>query len=175
MTLVYTITPQLRQKLKEPFGTLIEGTYEETMAKLKAQVAKDKPTRIVSVGDVVSRNLHTHGIHPQLTIIDNVSLRNRAMPKEAPVERTVNVQNPPGTITREAIDAIKAALDANVHTHIVVEGEEDLLVLIAVLFAPEGALVVYGQPHLGVVAVGVSAEKKLQVRQFLNEMKPAKS
>jgi uncharacterized protein (UPF0218 family) len=175
MTVVYTITPQLRIKLKEPFGTLIQGAFEETMAKIKNLVDTEKPPRIISVGDVVSRNLHRHSIHPQLTIIDNISLRDQAMPKEAAVEKTVKVKNPQGTITQEAISAIKEALAANEHTHIIVDGEEDLLVLIAVLYAPENAFVVYGQPHAGVVVVKVSAEKKFQAQQFLNQMKPAKS
>jgi uncharacterized protein (UPF0218 family) len=73
MTIEYRITPALRIKLKEPFGTLIKGTPEQTMAKMKQLVLERHPPRIVSVGDVVSRNLHEVGIHPQLTIIDNVS------------------------------------------------------------------------------------------------------
>ena len=51
------------------------------------------------------------------------------MPKEDAVEKTVYVDNPQGTITEEAIFAIKEALERNEHTHIVVEGEEDLLTL----------------------------------------------
>lgn len=171
MTVVYTITLKLRTAFKEPFGTLIQGSFEETMAKIKNLVDREKPPRIISVGDVVSRNLHKHSIQPQLTIVDNISRRYHAMTKEAAVEKTVKVKNPQGTITREAISAIKEALAANEHTHIVVDGEEDLLVLIAVLYAPENAFVVYGQPHAGVVVVKVSAEKKFQAEQFLNEMK----
>jgi uncharacterized protein (UPF0218 family) len=70
---------------------------------------------------------------------------------------------------------VKEALESNLHTHIIVEGEEDLLVVVAVLHAPLGGFVVYGQPYLGVVVVEVSAEKKAQVRGFLNEMKASKS
>ena len=87
---------------------------------------------IISVGDVVSQNLHEYNIHPQITIIDNKFLRTQSMPEMAPVEKTVNVNNPKGTITEEAILAIKEAVEKNEHTHIVVNGEEDLLTLIAV-------------------------------------------
>ncbi len=66
-------------------------------------------------------------------------------------------------------------MEKNEHTHIVVEGEEDLLVLIAVLYAPENSFVVYGQPYSGIVVVKVSAEKKAQAAAFLNEMKASKS
>jgi uncharacterized protein (UPF0218 family) len=134
-----------------------------------------KPPCVVSVGDVVSINMHASGIHPQLTVIDYISLRDQAIPKQAPVEKTVNVKNPQGTITDEAIFAIKTALEANVHTHVVVEGEEDLLTLIAVLYAPENSFVIYGQPYMGIVVVKATSEKKAEVKAFLKEMKASKS
>jgi Uncharacterized protein conserved in archaea len=175
MNTEYTLTPRLRVFLKEPFGTLITGNAKETMAALKMLVEKEKPARLVSVGDVVSLNMHESGLHPELTVIDHISLRDQAMPKQAPVEKTVYVDNPQGTITEKAISAIKTALESNAHTHIEVKGEEDLLTLVAVLYAPEDSFVVYGQPHLGIVVVKASREKKAQVKQFLKEMKASKS
>ena len=172
MTAVYTITPELRVKFKEPFGTLIQGSFDETMNKMKELAEKEKPPRIISVGDVVSRNLHEHNIHPQLTIIDTKFLRNRKMHEKILVEKSVRVNNPQGTITEEAISAIKEALERNEHTHIIVDGEEDLLVLIAVLYAPENSFIVYGQPYSGIVAVKATAEKKAQAEEFLKAMKP---
>jgi GTP-dependent dephospho-CoA kinase len=175
MTIAYTITPELRVKLKEPFGTLIQGTFLETIDKMKKIVETEKPLRIISVGDVVSRNLHKSNINPQLTIIDNVSLRNQKIAEEAPVEKTVYVKNPQGTITHEAMVAIKEALKTKEHIHIIVDGEEDLLALIAVLYAPENSFVVYGQPYSGMVIIKVSSEKKAQVKAFLNSMNSSKS
>lgn len=175
MTTVYTLTPEQRIKFKEPFGTLIEGSFEETMKQLKELITKEKPSRIISVGDVVSNNLHEHGINPQLTVIDNISLRDQIMPQKQAVKNTVYVKNPQGTITQEAIDAIRAALEKNMHTHIIVDGEEDLLTLTAVLYAQNGSFVVYGQPHVGIVVVKVSTEAKQRVKKLLKAMKPSKS
>ncbi len=175
MTTAYALTPELRVKLKTPFGSLIEGTPEQTMAKMKALVEKEQPPKIISVGDVVSRNLHKYSIHPQLTIIDNVSLRDQVMPEEQVVDKTVYVDNPQGTITQEAVTAVKKALENGEHTHIVVKGEEDLLTLIAVFYAPENALVVYGQPHYGIVVVKVSLQNKVRAQEFLKAMKVSKS
>jgi GTP-dependent dephospho-CoA kinase len=172
MTIAYNITPKLRMKFKEPFGILVQGSFQETMAKMKELVSKENPTQIISVGDVVSHNLHKYNIHPQITIIDNKFLRTKSMPQTESVEQTVNVVNPQGTITEVAILAIKEALEKNQHTHIVVEGEEDLLVLIAVLYAPKNSYVVYGQPYSGIVVVKVTSEKRLQAQEFLNAMKP---
>jgi uncharacterized protein (UPF0218 family) len=175
MTAAYKLTPELRVKLKTPFGNLIEGTPDQTMAKMKEIAEIEQMPKIISVGDVVSRNLHEYNIHPQLTIIDNVSLRDHAMPEEATVDKTVYVDNPQGTITKEAIAAVKKAIESGQHTHIVVRGEEDLLTLIAVLYAPEKAFVVYGQPHSGIVAIKVSQKNKAHVQEFLNAMKVSKS
>ena len=175
MTIAYTITPELRTKFKEPFGILIQGTFKQTMAKMKELVNKEKPPKIISVGDVVSKNLHEYDIHPQITIIDNKFLRIKTMSEKASVEKTVHVSNPQGTISQEAIAVIKEALEKNEHTHIVVDGEEDLLTLIAVLYAPENALVIYGQPYSGIVVVKVTDEKKAQAENFLKAMKPSKS
>jgi len=173
MKILYVITPELRKQLKEPFGNLITGTFYETMAKLKERLKKENPPMIISVGDVVSKNLHQNAIHPQITIIDLISLRDQTtLPPKAHGEKTVNVKNPQGTITEEAIIAIQGALAKGGHTHIVVEGEEDLLTLIAILFAPENAYVVYGQPYSGIVVVKVTSEKKAQAQEFLNAMKP---
>ena len=175
MTVAYVLTPELSKKLKEPFGNLIQGTPEETMNYLKEMVEKEKPSKIISVGDIVSQNLHKHNIHPQLTIIDKISLRTQKISEETAVQKTVCVDNPQGTITQESIFAIREALESNQHTHIVVKGEEDLLTLIAVLYAPENAFVVYGQPYSGIVVVRVSSERKARTLEFLNSMKASKS
>jgi uncharacterized protein (UPF0218 family) len=171
----YTITPSLRVFLKEPFGILIEGTPQKTMGRLKEIIDAEKPPKVITVGDVVTQNVHSSGMQPQLSVVDYISLRDQVMPKQLPVEKTVYVHNPQGTITDEAIDAIKAALEAGMHTHIVVEGEEDLLALIAVLYAPKNSFIIYGQPHLGIVVVKASLEKKAQAKALLNEMKSSKS
>jgi len=175
MNIRYTLTTELRIFLKKPFGTLIEGSPQETMKKLGEIIKEKNPPRIVSVGDIVSQNLHEHRINPQLTVIDYYSLRKKIKTKQITVEKTVNVKNPQGKITNEAISAIKEALEANIHTHIIVDGEEDLLTLIAVLYAPEKSIVVYGQPQCGIVLVEASADKKEQVKKLLKEMKPSKS
>ncbi len=176
MKITYTLTPELAIQFKNPFGRLIKGTVNETMCALKEILKAEKPPTIISVGDVVSRNLHTQGIHPQLSIIDNISLRDQ---KESAVqahgEKVFEIKNPQGTITEEAIKTIKRALNKKEHTHIIVDGEEDLLVITAVQFAPLNAFVVYGQPHIGIVVVKVTKEKKAEVTGFLNNMKAAKS
>jgi uncharacterized protein (UPF0218 family) len=175
MIVAYVVTPDLRIKLKEPFGNLIEGPSEETMAKIKELIEKERPPKVISVGDVVSSNLHKNSIDPQLTIIDNISQRDQKIAEDKAVEKTVYVDNPQGTITLQAIWAVKEALDKDEHTHIVVKGEEDLLTLLAVLYAPVNTFVIYGQPYCGVVVVKVTSESKDRAQKVLNAMKSSKS
>lgn len=172
MAVIYCVTPELREKFKEPFGLLLAGTFSETMTRLKDLVKEEKPRMIVSVGDTVSRNLHSHGLKPSLSVTDNQSMRRRVKPSNFEDKRIVNVKNPQGTITEEAFAAMQKVLeksDGN-HVHLVVDGEEDLLTLVAVLFAPEGSFVVYGQPYKGIVVVRVTPEKKAEAKALLNAM-----
>jgi len=170
MAIAYSITPELRVKLKEPFGTLIQGTFSETMSKLEIIVEREKPPKIISVGDTVSRNLHEHKVDAQLSITDNKRMRKRIKPIIFPNKSVVRVKNPQGTITEEAITAIQRALESDRQVHIIVDGEEDLLTLIAVLLAPEESLVVYGQPYEGIVVVKVTPEKKAEAMEILKAM-----
>ena len=175
MSVTYSITPELRAKLKEPFGVLIRGTFSETMSQLIDLVKKENPPKIVSVGDTVSRNLHATGIKPQLSITDNKSMRKQTRPATFCVKKVVHVKNPQGTITNEAMAAIREALEGDIQTHIIVDGEEDLLTLAVVLLAPKKALVVYGQPYEGIVVVKVTPEKKKEAQEILNAMVVKKS
>ena len=171
MVIAYSVTPELRVKLKEPFGILIRGSFAETMDKMENIVKREKPPKIVSVGDTVSRNLHEHQMNPQLSITDNKRMRRRIKPRTFKGKNIVHVKNPQGTITEEAITAIREALESNERVHIIVDGEEDLLALIAVLYAPEKSLVVYGQPYEGIVVIKVTSEKKAGAKEILKAMK----
>ena len=53
---------------------------------------------------------------------------------------------------------------------IIVDGEEDLATLPAILYAPLGSAVVYGQPNEGSVLVDVTPEKKLHIEEFMKKM-----
>jgi uncharacterized protein (UPF0218 family) len=171
MAITYSVTPELRAKLKEPFGMLIRGSFAETMRKLETIVKREKPPKIISVGDTVSRNLHEHQMNPQLSITDNKRMRRRIKPRTFTGKNVVHVKNPRGAITEEAITAIRETLESDERVNIIVDGEEDLLALIAVLYAPEKSLVVYGQPYEGIVVVEVTAEKKAGAMEILNAMK----
>jgi uncharacterized protein (UPF0218 family) len=167
----YGLPPELRQRLKQPIGTLIKGSLFETTKRLKEIVENEELPYIISVGDTVSRNLVENQIRPRLAIVDNVCMRRTVEePAKLKMDKTVHVKNPQATITAEAIHAIQDALKGNASMKIVVDGEEDLLTLVAVLYAPENSFVVYGQPYEGIVVVKVTPEKKAEIARLLKEM-----
>ena len=176
MPVKLVLTPELRIALKEPLGRLVKGSFAETMRTLKSMVAEEKPPAIISVGDTVSKNLVKNGFSPTLLIIDNKSKRKATKPAKLPSDRIVYITNPQGTITEEAEAAIKDALKSGQQVNIVVDGEEDLLTLVAISLASENSYVIYGQPYEGIVVVKVTADKKTQVDRILESMeKPSKA
>ena len=171
MIKILRLTPLLRKRLKAPLGLLIKGSFEETMKELKRIIEKEKPSKIIAVGDVVSSDLTKYGIYPQVFIVDNKVMREPITPIQANANEIIYVKNPAGTLTEEAREGVQKALRKKERVvKVAVDGEEDLLTLAAVDYAPEKALVVYGQPHEGIVAVITTKEKKVEVRKIIETM-----
>ncbi len=168
---IHYLTPPLRKKLKKPLGMLVKGSLEETVTIVQALIEKEKPAKIVTVGDRVSEDLTSYRLLPHVLIVDNKVMRKEIPPISATADIVINVKNPPGTITDEAWLAIERAMANSQRTKIVVDGEEDLLTLVAILTAPENSLVFYGQPSEGVVAVKTTVEMKQKIREIVNAMK----
>ena len=130
--------------------------------------------KLVTVGDVVTTNALRAGLRPWVAVVDKRAMR-KPWPGlgqgQRPWGLRLRASNPPGMITAEAWAAIGEAVrrgDALVE----VDGEEDLLALVAVLLAPEGTLVLYGQPGEGVVLVEVNERSRRLARAFLSRMRP---
>jgi hypothetical protein len=154
-----------REQFKAPLGPVFESA-DALLA------AADEP--IIAVGDVVLAHLGRADCAPTLSIVDGRTERGSVDQwvlderPEAAVE--VTVENPAGTITAELVTAIEDGLDRPESTRIVVTGEEDLAVLPAVLLAPRGATIVYGQPGEGMVATRVDEKTRGICRERLAVM-----
>lgn len=159
MHIAYRLSTKFREKLKVPIGILIKDSFNSVINEIIDEDG-NRNLFIIAVGDVVTKKFHKRGIYPKLSIVDNLVMRKEIKPIAIDTEITIYIENPPGCITREAIEEIKKALKTNHTTKLVVKGEEDLLALIAILYAPENSFVVYGQPKIGVVIVKVTKEKK---------------
>jgi len=164
----------LREELTKPLGNVLVG------ADIKASFDAHKDRVIVTVGDRTAQTALEAGITPHLMIVDNKVNREDFFELQ-PVFTArnfakVQVQSGPGFISHAAIDAVRHALAEPDRMPLVVEvqGEEDLLTIPAVIEAPLGAVVYYGQPlsisspvH-GVVEVLVTQESQQAAKALLS-------
>lgn len=164
------LLPQkLRPSLKRPLGQLFPN-INSAVEHLKHL----NPTRLISVGDMVTAEFLTAGITPDVVVVDFVVMRSPAPGRVRKLidsldAKVMHVKNPAGTITSE----LRVALQAKPPLKIIVEGEEDLATIPAVLSAPRGSVVIYGQPNEGVVLVEVTESKRREFTELLNRFKPA--
>jgi uncharacterized protein (UPF0218 family) len=121
------------------------------------------------VGDAVSKRAITKGIRRDVMIVDNKEKRTQTKPLDVRTKRTFRVRNDPGTIGSEAWAAVSEAIESG-DAIMIVEGEEDLLTLVAMAVAPLGSLVIYGQPGEGLVLVEVDDAAKKKAWCFLEVM-----
>lgn len=105
-----------------------------------------------------------------MQVVDSRENRKERTPPGVPYAKWIEVRNPQGTITESAIDGIREALRGQKPARVAVKGEEDLLALPVIALAPVSALVFYGQPGEGIVAVRVDAESKSRIRAILAEI-----
>ena len=162
----YRLPEHLRPLLAEPFGPV-----HDTPGALLA--VKDRV--VVSVGDVVTQMFLDAGVLPQVMLVDGVTQRGskveHALARLPPTGvRRVMVENPAATLTSELLDALERGLRAPEATLIEVVGEEDLAALPAMILAPDGAAVCYGQPRRGVVVVVITPEVRTRAREILTKM-----
>ncbi|AFZ73493.1 GTP-dependent dephospho-CoA kinase family protein [Natronobacterium gregoryi] len=152
---------ELRSELKEPMGP-IETDVESLLE------AAGEP--LIAVGDVVTYHLLEAGHEPDLALVDERTEREAVDEeiRETVTARTnLEAVNPPAEITEDVVWALCEGLERLEPTTIVVDGEEDLVALPAIVAAPDGASVVYGQPGEGMVHVRVTEETRTRGRELL--------
>jgi hypothetical protein len=160
----YFITKKLRQELKKPMGKLIL----EDFCKIP-----DATRYLITVGDIVTIKFRQMERQADLEIVDFKTRRKKLTQKEVKtyLEEGHKYSNPAGTINcHTAIkfyEKLDHFLDKGERQQLVIDGEEDLLVIPAVLLSPIGAVVAYGQYDEGVVFINVTEEKKIEVAEIL--------
>ena len=157
----------LRDKLKKPLGILLKDSDVT-----KESVLKNIPTGsfVISVGDATTEKLIKYGIVPSLQIVDGVEKRIKRDLPSGNVKTTLSCNNPPAEITIESVKIIKKAFQSTKPVRIAVNGEEDLLVLPVVVYAPENSVVLYGQPNEGLVIVPINAEMRNKAQSIMDSM-----
>ena len=158
----------LRDQLKNPLGNLISDNDPNKENIIKNFFAESV---IITVGDRTTENMLQLGLKPQIQIIDGLEKRSEcAVPADDTINTKLSCKNPPGEITEESIQVIQKAFSSEPPVRITVDGEEDLLVIPACVFAPENSVVMYGQPNEGLVIVTITPEIRAKVQKILDVM-----
>lgn len=143
------------------------------MTKLKQLIQQQRPSKIVAVGDMVSKSMIEHNVPVSIIVVDNKIVREKTEPVKVAAQKILQVRNAPGTLSPEAWDVLEEALKQKQLIKVFVDGEEDLLTLVAVMLAPENSLVIYGQPEEGLVAVPVNKETRRKAQAIVDAMQHA--
>ncbi|MEF8840091.1 MAG: GTP-dependent dephospho-CoA kinase family protein [Haloarculaceae archaeon] len=159
----------LRAELKEPLGPV----YTDA-----AELLADAGDPVVTVGDVVTYHLLRADRRPDVALVDGKTKREAVEDDVWTAidgfDRRIEVPNPAATLSASLLAELRAALDradaGTGTTVVVVDGEEDLAALPAVLAAPDGASVVYGQPDEGMVLAGATPERRAVAQDLLERM-----
>jgi uncharacterized protein (UPF0218 family) len=110
---------------------------------------------------------------PDVIVVDYLEKREKGTQFPYQAEHIFRTRNPAGRIEAEAWQVIEEAIRVG-SSVVLVDGEEDLLTLPAVLSSPDTSIVVYGQPNVGIVAIRVSPEKKKEITRIVELMERAK-
>jgi pantetheine-phosphate adenylyltransferase len=164
----------LREELRKPLGKI----FKDEKSLLRC-IDTSKHTLIIAVGDIIVDALLKVGIDPDVKIIDFRSRRKRTDlcirtdPYTGHFYKGQSLVNNPGTINLKAAETIREKIKQSLHkkqkSWIVIEGEEDLLALPAILFAPLNSLVLYGHWEHGIIAVEVDEKMKNKIKNIINK------
>jgi uncharacterized protein (UPF0218 family) len=164
----------MRDELKKPLGQLITSQPTKTLIKL---IEQDQPPLIIFVGDFCVQRALEQDLVPHLSIIDGKNLREPFNTITIENSKTIKSKNPAATITLETwnkiSEIIKELLTIKEKQPIIlyIDGEEDLLVLPAIIELPNDSYVVYGQPHEGIVVIKVTPNVKFKCKKLIERMK----
>lgn len=162
---VLTLPDDLRGAFKDPLGPIHTDTD---------RLRTDLGEPVIAVGDVVTRHLTRAGVRPDLAVLDWVTEREALAEHERPdiegYEKRIDVTNPAAGLSEGLLCALRTGVERGEKTVIVVDGEEDLAVLPALVVAPSDASIVYGQPGEGMVHVPVDAAAQARARELLSKM-----
>lgn len=151
---------KLRSQLKNPFGKILKNVNLDSL--------NLNPSKTILVGDVVTKTFNNLFFKQKISAVDFLVKRKRFFSniKELGFKKDVKVvetNNQAGHLTPCLFKSIKNIFDfLNGRNRFVllVNGEEDLSVLVFLILAPLDFSVLYGQPGEGVVMIRVTEKNK---------------
>jgi GTP-dependent dephospho-CoA kinase len=192
MGLHFRLNYDVRKLIAYPMGELFTGPPSVSLEKailwmksirldLFSSVKSKSSPKIICVGDVISKAVIEH---PKLKELVKYCFIDGGTQRGNKIEITTDLyfvkkefHNPPGLINNQIFTFIKETLEDPLQYMINVIGEEDLLVLPAVLEANSSAFVFYGQPPVtdadfsikaGCVGIHANPETRTRFKKVLD-------
>ena len=158
-----------RAGLKAPKGDVFDTQKGPPEKRVVERINEESPDIVIAVGDVTAATIIDEGYTPHVMLVDGITKRG-TYERDFKAENEYLIYNPAAVIYPEAWSVIDTAIHQDNPSLIKVDGEEDLLGFPAVLLAPDDAVVLYGQPDVGIVWVPVTPENKKLARELLEQM-----
>ena len=190
----YKLKPSMRKEFAKPLGQLFTGDPDTSFPKainwmnnqfedLLGSSDLEKSHIIIGVGDIVSKEIIQNKIlkpFVKYLFIDGGTQRgrNRFIFPELEKIAKKNFYNPAGFINEEIFEFIRETINDDYQYLVVIDGEEDLLVIPAILES-NNSFIFYGQPPItdiippipaGCVVINNNSEIKQRIRKLLEQM-----
>ena len=164
------LSEKLRNRLKLPLGELL--SEEELHRKISGRKGM-----LITVGDICTLSLLRKRTMPDFCFVDLKYERKNLGPEERKAilgfdADEIRVKNSAGTVSNEVLELCRNLFSEKRKqrcTRIVVDGEEDLCAIPAMMFAPLGSLIIYGQPKEGVVLIEMNEGKRKLAEKIYGE------
>ncbi len=174
----YKLPQLLRTELRTPIGKHFTGGGKKPAQDTIAFIEKNKPSLTISIGDFCTQSLITLDFLPDIIIFDGKTQRYKTRYLDLQHYKIFETINPPEWILLKAKKVIENAINFNSVNNsrvaVRIDGEEDLLIIPAIILAPVGTIILYGQPPFanieeGIVAVVISPSLKKTTQKLLEK------
>lgn len=155
----YFLPKEIRPELRKIWGIPLFNGEGEVLNKFQEFAEKKRFKTIITVGDYCSFVLPS-----DVKIFDGKIKREKV---RRLLKFSLHCNNPPGTIQKGVWPVIKKAIKNK--ENVFVEGEEDLLVIPAVLLSGKNTAVIYGFPERGVCLIEVLPQIKKTFKELLKK------
>jgi cytidyltransferase-like protein len=158
------LSPKWKNKnliLPENLRSVLQKPWGEVLNEIPQNIDGSKT---IIVGDATAQKFNEKKIGQFVSIVDFLIKREIKFHQLSEMgfngEKALKINNPHGIITPELFQAVQSAFNSKQRTVILIDGEDDLAVLPALLIAPLGFNIFYGQPTEGLVQILVTEENK---------------
>ncbi|MHA1967622.1 MAG: GTP-dependent dephospho-CoA kinase family protein [Candidatus Hodarchaeales archaeon] len=173
----YKLPRTLRESFRDPIGKLFTGNYHSAAKKASKYIQNLKPPVVMSIGDFCTKTLLDIKFFPDIIVYDNKTHRIHEIKLNLDLYKRYNAVNPPEWILKSTWNIIKTAIgfciENNCRVAVHITGEEDLIVIPAIISLPLGSVVVYGQPKInteeGIVVAQISSALKMLAQDLLDK------